>query len=225
VSQESRGVVRDWLATLPDGIDWKVFDPGKNVWKYPLMRRMFHNDKPPMVMGAQVAKPPLTMWFDDDSHLQFADAVSGARFLNLIESEFTKPAVGMLGEIWQKRLLPGQEEWVKSRPWYAGGPVATMTRFATGGWWTIRTSLLRKFDWPDPTIRHNGGDTSLAQMLFQQKYQIIDIRGRHWVKVNDAPRRGENQTPAGQNFKRGVDVDLSHHDFTCQVLSRGADRL
>ena len=59
----------------------------------------------------------------------------------------------------------------------------------------LPTWILKYLDWPDPRIDHNGGDVMLGVALYQNGFGLHT----HYdgVVVNDAPRRGTSQKPAG----------------------------
>jgi len=60
-------------------------------------------------------------------------------------------------------------------------------RFATGGFWAIRTSILRQFDWPDRRLVHVTGDFLLGEALRQNRLRTGLFN--YGVEINDAPRR------------------------------------
>jgi hypothetical protein len=69
--------------------------------------------------------------------------------------------------------------------------------FATGGYWWLRTDVIRQLDWPDERLSHNGGDTLLGEAIRQQGWPFH--KNNYGVKVNAAPRRGLHEAPAGSS--------------------------
>jgi hypothetical protein len=168
-----------------------IFAEAKNIFKYPLMRRMFH-------------APPLpsawTVWCDDDTHFTRSDWLH--RLAMKIERN---PEEAMWGQLYglcsHNPLMP---VWIKAASWYRGLPWMRGTdsdgcdgiefRFATGGFWAVRTAILRQLDWPDTRIIHADGDFLLAEALRQNGLKTG--RFDYGVAINDAPRRNPNNMPA-----------------------------
>ena len=203
VSPNVNQLVMNWVLAQPCAI--YVLSPRFNVFKYPLMRKMF----------GVAPLADYTMWFDDDSYID-PSWQEKPGFLAAIEQLFSDPKIGMLGEVWYKRWLNGQDEWYRSRPWYRGIPFEKYFTFATGGWWTIRTEILLQNDWPDSEIRHNGGDIALGELLHQQGLRIGDIRSKGLVQVNDAERRGWSEKPIGAV---GTSGNRPEHNFEFTIMS------
>lgn len=192
-----------------------IFLPDRNVYKYPLMSQMVH--------ASPVELPAYTMWFDDDSALKRYDVLQNIR--SIFSSS---PEIWMAGHVWTKRFVGYQRGWVASRPWYTGKKWATSSgkevyRFVTGGWWTIRTEVLTKWNWPDKDIIHNGGDTNLGELIRQQGGKLkswkrgLDINSKLSGGYSNAPSRGEVFKPVGAADPNGP-ADYSHYDFTYQVF-------
>jgi hypothetical protein len=81
--------------------------------------------------------------------------------------------------------------------------------FITGGWWTIRTDIIRKWHWPTLDIKHNGGDMMLGELCRQQNYKMKNFD--HGVGINakmgserasSAPRRGRSTKLVGELYQR-----------------------
>ena len=164
------------------------------IYKYPMMRKLFYDT------------PILTdyvMWFDDDSFIKTSD-VTG--WLNSVEEQMRD--CDMLGSVYTIRYGSDQAAWVRSQPWYAGKPVEDKPRFATGGWWCIKASVLKKFDWPVQQIKHCGGDVALGILLAQHNLKLkhfnsgVAINANHEGKESSAERRGASkvEVPVGKGF-------------------------
>jgi len=120
--------------------------------------------------------------------------------------------VAMLGEVWRYGLGGNQHLWVRDQPWYAGKPVPAghKVKFVTGGWWTIRTEVIRKYDWPVPELDHRGGDVMLGELFRQQELGMKHFN--HGVAINaDAagvssrsPKRGYDSRPIGYSYIPGA---------------------
>ena len=182
------------------GLDDCVFCRSReNIKKYPMMQRLFHSPDPTPGAGFGMATP-LAMWFDDDSYISAEDPHEWlARVKHEMES------ADMIGSVYSLRLQGQQAAWVAQQPWYAGLPVPRAHRatYCTGGWWTIRTEVLRKFQWPVPELVHRGGDVMLGELCRQQQLRIA--RFREGVAINadanghesKSPRRGYDSAPIG----------------------------
>ena len=199
----------------------RVYEPARNVGKYSLMSQMFHDPEAPITS-------PAIMWFDDDSRLNGESMDVFKRAANLLSN-----GSDMLGDIWQKGFEGKQREWIQSRPWYTGVPWAKNKksrdcfRFATGGWWAIKTEIIRRWGWPDPELRHNGGDVSLGELLRQQRLILTSFKKGLWINANktggysNAPRRGLTEAPAGKHWAPGQSPDLSHYEYDLKVYTFG----
>lgn len=168
---------------LADGVlsPENVFLSETNSYKYPMMRRMF-----------ETVTTEYVIWFDDDSYLlptasaewpeRLAEAMAGVAMCGRAYTIF-----------WQGK----QRGWVKKQPWYGGADPAKrpVIHFLTGGWWCLRTDVMRRLDYPFPELRHRGGDTMLGEALRQQK-----LPTRQWfehVAINTEKRRGFDEGPLG----------------------------
>ncbi|MCI0420754.1 MAG: hypothetical protein L0312_16260 [Acidobacteria bacterium] len=161
-----------------------------NICKYPMMRRLLRE---PLI------NTPLTMWFDDDSYVS-ADPVGWLEQVTLGIRE-----ADMLGSIYQIRLGGKQHEWIRRQPWYTGLAVSRggLVRFATGGWWAVRTELLYRYGWPPEELIHRGGDVMLGELCRQQNLRLkhfnrgVSINADDSGRESAAPRRGFDSKPVG----------------------------
>lgn len=175
-----------------------VWEFEENQHKYPVMRQMIH--------GISPIRTLYTMWFDDDSFI----TQPLAPWLSLVESRMVD--TDLLGSVYQIAWQGQQRAFVKAQPWYAGKDPGERDRikFATGGWWTIRTDVLYRLNYPWPELDHRGGDAMMGEMCHQQNLRLKHFRDG--VKINAdssgkesaAPRRGFDQRPIGFDFDPGV---------------------
>lgn len=198
VSDASRQII-DWFVAHASG-DHKLpvitYESSQNVCKYPLMRRMALTDPQPPA--------ELLMWFDDDSYL-CGDDGWWERLRQVMQT------ADMAGKLYRMAVQGSQREWVATQPWYnpEAGPPEKFGRYrgfryCTGGWWTIRSQILCRWDWPPRVLRHCGGDALLGELLRQQGLRLVnfeegvrinaDERGRH----SGALRRGVDEAPLGK---------------------------
>lgn len=190
--------LREWV---PDECIW---ESPENIHKYPMMRQM--------LFGGGAIETPYTMWFDDDSFLHGYKLNGNPQtyWLNHVErAMLNSDMVGAIyGIPWQGR----QREWVQDQAWYTGKDPQQRQkiRFATGGWWTIRTDILYGWDYPWPALDHRGGDVMLGELCYQQNLRLhhfhdgVKINAdKHW-KTGNSPRRGFDQKPIGFNYDPGV---------------------
>lgn len=153
----------------------------EDLFKYPMMSYML-----------RVAPlPGAVMWFDDDSYLTH----TVTDFENWIRKVAGVMDIAhMAGQKFFIHLQGRQHLWYQSRAWYRKKPVIHQGHkitFCTGAWWTIRSEVLARYDWPDPDIQYCGGDVALGELCRQQGLLM-----RNWhtgVKVNDGPRRGKSR--------------------------------
>jgi len=188
VCSETTRYVREVCGYLDKaGVRWLLFIPERNVGKYPLMRKMLYVEPSP----AQY-----TMWLDDDS------ALRGSIFSELLRKMM---GADMLGAVYEQSIAGQQWQWVQSQPWYANKlqPQNRKFKFATGGWWLIRSEILRRWNWPSPDIWHNGGDQMLGELIRQQGLRLRQHRSSVWInadehgRISAAKRRGMHQKSIG----------------------------
>lgn len=187
-----------------------ILEFDKNINKYPLMRQMVHGVKP--------IDTEYFMWFDDDSYLDgysLLDTIKRPYWLQLVDHAMVNS--DMIGSIYTMPFQGNQQEWVKAQPWYTGQKLSSKMKFATGGWWTIRTDLLYRFDYPWRELNHNGGDALLGELCHQQHLRLHNFRDG--VKINadehgresKAERRGTDHRsrPLGWDYDPGVAATLN----------------
>lgn len=220
---------RDWLfESFAPGqpVPCYVYEPSHNVGKYPLMRRMFYEER---------TLAPLTMWLDDDSWLDKFIAQDWWE-----EVQRSMVTATMTGAIHIIRQRGRQFEGVMAQPWYNQEPVGPKHtfRFATGAWWVAKSDFLTEHDYPFPDIYHNGGDSMLGELLRQQ-HGILKPFSRCFCHCESCSRK-KRPDPAGvvhineggRKGRRGIGVvgehyvwqngppehpDLSRHNFSCQI--------
>lgn len=198
-----------------------------NAYKYPLMRRMFHDAERPL--------SEWTMWFDDDSYFDFSPELNWWRHLQR-RAEIDK--VDMLGKIYWQAMIPSQWQWIRRQKWFnpdVGKPKpfprfrnAPSYRFATGGWWTARSKIFTDNDWPTPELKLHGGDSMLGELCRHKGYNLVDFefgvrinadaQGRH----SKAPGRGGSLHPKDRpkEMLGNYTPEYGLHDFECQVIER-----
>jgi tetratricopeptide (TPR) repeat protein len=194
--------VRRASFTAPGGTAVRLWTSDVNLYKEPMARLMFH-DVPPAA--------EYVVWFDDDS---FVEEGWWEALCPLLDRR-----IDYIGQPWWVDYLPGQEEMIRSRPWYRGVPLERRDGrpgvwFMTGGFLAVRAERLREADFPDTatawkgeTLKQYGGDTLLGEVARQLSWTRaahdthvrvnVDLEGRH-----PAPRRGGT----GRQFGSDVDV-------------------
>ena len=197
-----------------------IYVTDKNVFKYPLMRRMFRDPEAPLAQ--------FVMWFDDDSFLT-GQPGWWSRVLAAIEGQ------DMIGQAWFLPIEGNQWNWIQQQPWYnpdAGPPPMQRGRrcfsFCQGAWWVLRSRVVHDYDWPIPSLRHNGGDSLLGELFRHQGLR----KGRfdYGVRINAddagqpsrAARRGHSESVIGKDDRPGATEDLSHHDFELEKILIGS---
>ena len=174
--------VRDWVhAWVPEN---SITESAENIFKYPMMRKMLYDN-------------PVTtdyiMWFDDDSYLTGFKICDGAdKWLQLVEHAMVN--ADMIGSPYYIPWQGKQKEFVRQQPWYAGKDPDSgkHIKFITGGWWTIRTELLYKYDYPWLDLEHCGGDTMLGELCHQQGLRIHNFNTGIRVNADAAGAQGKS---------------------------------
>lgn len=174
-----------------------------NLYKSRMMRRLFHET--PLASN-------WTIWCDDDSHFTRADWLH--RLALKIEHH---PGAALWGWLHYFRTRDDSIlDWIRQAAWYQGRPFgrgtdpdgqpATEFLFPTGGFWAIRTEILRRLDWPDPRLVQGADDILLAEALRQNHLHFENFH--HGVAINDAPRRNP-EAKEHSILNRSVDKQTS----------------
>jgi hypothetical protein len=198
VSAATRDIVdafcRDWQAANGTVL---LYPSETNIYKCPMMRQMFH--------GAAPVTTPYVMWFDDDSYRIGVYENWLGMVLDAMRT------ADLIGAMYRCRLAGNQHLWLRDQPWYKGVPVQPrqFIFFPTGGWWTIRTEILKRHDFPFLDMNYGtcGEDVILGALCLQQGYRIgafreglainADANGRE----SSAQRRGPNNKPLGYFYE------------------------
>ena len=204
VSKETASFVDLWQRE--HAISATIFEGKDPYYKYPLMREMFHG-------GAQPINTPYIMWFDDDSYIRVE---APKTWFSELKEYFTGDTqADMLGKVYKgvssphgRGLQDTQPLWVESQAWYTGKPVPRghQPRFCTGGWWAVRTEIIKKWNWPPPGEYHNCGDFLFGELMTQQDYKIknfdkhVAINADAFGTESKAPRRGTKFIPLGVGY-------------------------
>lgn len=162
----------------------EVFSEPKNIFKGPLMRRMF------------TERPLLTdwvIWFDDDTHLVRSDWLQ-----RLTLKMEMAPEIAQWGKIYNLYRRDGEiERFIQAAPWYRGLPLVRKSnsaggeviefQFASGGFWAMKSAVIHALDWPDPRLIQANDDFLLGEALRQNGWLIGTFDSG--LKINDHPRR------------------------------------
>jgi len=213
--------VRDWVFSWMPHED--IWEAPTNIHKYPMMRQMFY--------GARPVETPYTMWFDDDSYLdgyQLVRQQNQPYWLSLVEQNMVNS--DMIGSVYTIPFQGQQRAFVRDQSWYNGrDPEERKSmRFATGGWWTARTEVLREWDYPWEYLDHRGGDCMFGELMYQQGLRLNQFRDGVKINADDqgreskAQRRGFDQPPLGVEYDPGVGNTL--HRATSPVAAEPPQR-
>lgn len=192
-SDSVKSIVEEWCALVAVVIAVRIvlYEVHTSpALKYPMMRQMVHDPSDPLA--------DYFMWFDDDSFLrQEAGITWWERIASaMLESE-------LIGEIYTSKMSPGQERWIEQQAWFNPESTAQPGRrfvFCTGGWFTIRSWVLKRFNYPFPELRHNGGDVLLGELVNQQGLRMGNYSVG--VEINKEARRGYSETPFADNYRQ-----------------------
>lgn len=178
--------------------EWIFKDHPGNLGKYKAMRQMFY-DRP--------LETDWIVWFDDDANLTPQWLAKARAFIRRKQAK--DESVCYVGQPFYITYEPGEGEMIQTSPWYTGRPFQQFmdkkkqkpgVMFAQGSYWWLRTDIMRRLEWPDRRLNHNGGDILLGQALWQQNLPFH--RFHDGVRPNDAKRRGYNEAPLGAKDKR-----------------------
>lgn len=216
VSDKTRQYVFAVASSLPVPAHVYAAADGKNVGKYPLMRRMLHD-----AQVDRVLRSSHIMWFDDDTFLTAEESGWWQKVWGLAQ-EHT-----LLGSTYSIRQRGNQHLAIRKQPWFTGKPVGPTHRFwfCTGGWWVAPTAVLKQWNYPWPELHHNGGDSMFGELCRQQGYSIFKFNDGVAINADEhgvesaAKRRGMETKWVWQNYSDGQVPNLSHHDFECVVHS------
>ncbi len=181
VSAATRQIVQSFVDRFGNV---EVYEELRNVFKAPLMRRMFTQHR---------ISTEWLVWFDDDSYLTRPDwlqrlAIQIARF----------PHVAQWGQtyaLWScdERI----EAFVKAASWYGECPFLLGTgldgremwefRFVTGAFWAAKTAVISALDWPDARLIQAHDDFLFGEALRQNGWEIGLFE--YGVKINASSRR------------------------------------
>jgi hypothetical protein len=184
-----------------------VIESKINIHKYPMMRKMFERVGTPWVV-----------WFDDDSYV-----ITPGWLTKLFQLAVRlKQPIGVFGKKYSFDLHEGQLEWIQDAPWFTGQPplIAFDSRrliasFITGGFQLIRTAVIRKLDWPDPRLDHNGGDVMFGEACRQNGILCWDtLPEQYGIVISGAERRGFVQRPVGITAFKPIAIDAMKNSKT-----------
>lgn len=150
-----------------------LFHSPENIMKYPMMRQMFYT--PPI-------QAPFTMWFDHDSYLEPDGDVNDwlDRVLKNVEG------CNLLGSMQKGTVTAEYLAQQADQPWFNPECDKTYLSYVVGGWWTIKTELLKRFDWPPADLQQKNGEILLSAMFKHQNLSLCHFREGVRVNVNDA---------------------------------------
>lgn len=162
-------VRRRSLQYFPDAV---IVDCQENIYKYPMMRRLFQ---------ARKISADIVMWFDDDSCIEPGTDVKTwfARLRRQISG------CDVIGSRYTARFPKEHANWIAAQIWYAQKPFSSYVAYATGGWWVAKTDILQQFDWPPPDLQQKQGDVLFGELCRQQSLSLQHFRDNVWINANE----------------------------------------
>lgn len=207
VSQDTSSFVHDWMGAQNNPVTCYMPCHAGNVGKYPLMSRMFADMSTAFVM-----------WFDDDSYLGSVDKCWWETV------KINASAFDVYGSLHRIRQRGKQYLAIPQQPWFNGKPVAAnhIYSFATGGWWVGNVEFLRKWNYPFPQLKHNGGDSILGELVRQQKARLGQVNKSlarcHCEACSKSDGRvdfnGVNINVGGRAGRRGIGIINENYVFS-----------
>jgi len=197
VGERTKSMVGELLDLYADKIH--VHESSENILKYPMMRRLLYDPTWPKLQD-------YVMWFDDDSCITSKIPMN---WFWCLDADIER--ADMLGSLYSICLTGNQHLWIRDQPWFNHKPVEKNQKvtFATGGWWVIRSSILKKFNWPVPELRHRGGDVMLGELCRQHHLRLenrhyeVAINADDKLRDSKSPRRGFDSKPIGSDYDPG----------------------
>jgi hypothetical protein len=156
----------------------------RNIFKSPLMAKLF---------SLKPIETDWVIWFDDDSFPYRQDWLPGLR----LKME-TQPDVDVWGNTFFTDADEAAIQFIRTASWFRGKPFnrvkpsgewseRPLLSFVEGGFWAVRTEVLKALQWPDPRLVQHGEDYFFGEALRQNDYRIG--RYRSGVRINQAERR------------------------------------
>jgi hypothetical protein len=174
-----------------------VYESTENCFKYPAMRKMFHDPNKPI-------ETDWVMWFDDDT-MADVDTEWLPKLCNVIaDGVSVDPMLAMVGPKFNFKVNQKQAEWFREAEWFKGKPFRdTVGRgvpngdrihFITGSCWALKSALIRDACIPDTRLQHQGGDVTLGEQVYQLGGTLKNWNGdKKTVLWSSVKRRGVTQ--------------------------------
>ena len=90
----------------------------------------------------------------------------------------------MLGSVYRGSLSAEQQKVARQQSWYVSDSPHRSINYALGGWWALRTNVLKKFNWPPHMLSQKNGDIILGELLAQQQLSLAHFRDGLKINVN-----------------------------------------
>ncbi len=212
VSAETGAIVANLARDCPVPVVSYMPEGGRNVGKYPLMRRMFRD---PLITSSRI------MWLDDDSFIKIPTASWLEQAWALANTATVLGSVYRTLELNQAHARQiAEHAWFTGRP-LADDPTGLRATFVTGGWWIANTYFLCEWDYPFACLHHRGGDILLGILCRQRGGKIMHfntgvcINADALGRESKAPRRGVSLRLDQVDLSPGG--DLAHHVFDVEI--------
>lgn len=180
-------IVLETLTALNKFCPVYVYGPNINRYKYPRLREMWYDEKRPLATEAVIS-------FDDDIRFD------NPRWFETLETGVRigrKKGAVCFGDHYTFRPTRRTMKWYQSRPWWRdkkpqtrGGRRRITVNFTLGGAWAMLSDYIKALNWPDPGLKHCGGDVALGMALWQNEMKFHPVK---FVDQLNTPRRGCNE--------------------------------
>lgn len=212
--------VRIWCNQVEDRSmfhGWDVFPSSENRPKYQAMRQMF----------ASPIEEKYVLWLDDDTLFRpWKDDEENEHWPDLAELLRQAGDAAYVGMPCYFKHNPRYVKWCEKQPWWRGAArwfderlQQHAIRFAHGGFFWLRTDLIKALDWPPAKFKWLGGSQQpLAEALWQLGHPLTPIGSNAGIFVQQSRRR----TP--QKIRWPWDERRGQEDITAQIASLPEDR-
>jgi hypothetical protein len=208
VGESSRMFIGRWTERASKYVPVLWYEPKGNLLKYPTMRRMFFDTQTPI--------EKYIAWLDDDTYFMR----SATEIFAEVARELDNGAY-LVGQYrWYSPMSETYERFVKAQPWYKQAiPLyGRKFQFCIGGWWAGRRELATKYGYPQPELRHKGGDWILSLLCQSNGLLIKDCCRGIMVNADESGRPNINwrRGLSAGNVEKNLGIDYGQKEYSSE---------